>query len=174
MASSSLNFGRIAKPLRGGGGTGAVPAQTLPSSGGGPANPIARLQNEDAGWVFFFFHQSRSSRQCHSFQLPRSCELCSKSFILWSVITDCQTVTIFFVGYYSKAGILVFQRSIDGGCLLFWRFSIALVNDILSFFVFASVDFQTIMRLICSVFDFAEAEVPTNWSRKKASGYAIS
>lgn len=57
MASSSLNFGRIAKPLRGGGGTGAVSAQTLPSSGGGPANPIARLQNEDAGFVFFFFHQ---------------------------------------------------------------------------------------------------------------------
>ena len=49
VASSSLNFGRIAKPLRGGGGTGAVSAQTLPSSGGGPANPIARLQNEDAG-----------------------------------------------------------------------------------------------------------------------------
>ena len=54
VASSSLNFGRIAKPLRGGGGTGAVSTQTLPSSGGGPANPIARLQNEDAGWVVFF------------------------------------------------------------------------------------------------------------------------
>jgi len=49
VASSSLNFGRIAKPLRGGGGTVAVSAQTLPSSGGGPANPIARLQNDDAG-----------------------------------------------------------------------------------------------------------------------------
>ena len=58
VASSSLNFGRIAKPLRGGGGTGAFSAQTLPatlpSSGGGPANPIARLQNEDAGWVVTF------------------------------------------------------------------------------------------------------------------------
>ena len=60
VASSSLNFGRIAKPLRGGGGggTGAVSAPTLPttlpSSSGGPSNPIARLQNEDAGWVVIF------------------------------------------------------------------------------------------------------------------------
>ena len=51
MASSPLNFGRIAKPLRGGGGTGGVSAQPSPSSGGGPANPIARLQNEDTGCV---------------------------------------------------------------------------------------------------------------------------
>lgn len=58
VASSPLNFGRIAKPLRGGGGTGLVSAQISPSSSGGPsANPITRLQNEEAGCVViaFFF-----------------------------------------------------------------------------------------------------------------------
>jgi kinesin family member 5 len=47
--SSSLNFGRIAKPLRGGGG---VPASTpTPITGGTSASPLARLQNEDTGYV---------------------------------------------------------------------------------------------------------------------------
>jgi hypothetical protein len=48
-ASSPLSFGRIAKPLRGGGGgpttTGSAPQ---PISGGG-ANPLARLQAEETG-----------------------------------------------------------------------------------------------------------------------------
>lgn len=47
-ASSPLNFGRIAKPLRGG-GRGA-PASTLtPITSGTSANPLTRIQNEDAG-----------------------------------------------------------------------------------------------------------------------------
>ncbi|KAL4253131.1 TRAFAC class myosin-kinesin ATPase superfamily protein [Abortiporus biennis] len=58
-ASTPLNFGRIAKPLRGGGGAG--PAVTNPSpspSLGSSANPLARLQNEEgsgskrASWFF--------------------------------------------------------------------------------------------------------------------------
>lgn len=49
-SSSPLNFGRIAKPLRGGGGTGAPASIPTPiSGGGGSANPLARLQNEDGG-----------------------------------------------------------------------------------------------------------------------------
>ena len=49
----SLSFGRIAKPLRGGGGA-APAASTSPISlagaGASPSNPLARLQNED-GYV---------------------------------------------------------------------------------------------------------------------------
>ena len=48
-ASTPLSFGRIAKPLRGGGGgppaTGSAPH---PITGGG-ANPLARLQAEETG-----------------------------------------------------------------------------------------------------------------------------
>ncbi|KAJ7219319.1 kinesin heavy chain, partial [Mycena pura] len=47
-SSSPLNFGRIAKPLRGGGGSGAPGAIPTPiAGGGGSANPLTRLQNED-------------------------------------------------------------------------------------------------------------------------------
>jgi kinesin family member 5 len=51
--STSLNFGRIAKPLRGGGG--APPPPAAPSTGaafsmgGGSANPLARLQEDGNG-----------------------------------------------------------------------------------------------------------------------------
>jgi kinesin family protein 5 len=50
--ASPLTFGRIAKPLRGGGGAlpGSMP---MPLSGGGgasTANPLTRLQSEE-GWV---------------------------------------------------------------------------------------------------------------------------
>jgi kinesin family protein 5 len=49
--ASSLNFGRIAKPLRGGGAatSAAVPASSSGASysiGGGSANPLARVQEE--------------------------------------------------------------------------------------------------------------------------------
>ncbi|KAH8106973.1 kinesin heavy chain [Cristinia sonorae] len=49
--SSPLSFGRIAKPLRGGGGASVSAANTSPNPGlgGGSANPLARLQNEEAG-----------------------------------------------------------------------------------------------------------------------------
>ncbi|PBK96876.1 kinesin heavy chain [Armillaria gallica] len=49
--TSSLNFGRIAKPLRGGGGTAPPTSVPVPISGGGGsnANPLARLQNEETG-----------------------------------------------------------------------------------------------------------------------------
>jgi hypothetical protein len=54
-AGSTLNFGRIAKPLRGGGGNAAAVTAPTPISGGGgsasSANPLARLQNEE-GCVF--------------------------------------------------------------------------------------------------------------------------
>lgn len=47
-ASSSLSFGRIAKPLRGGGG--AAPSPTTASAGPSiTSNPLARIQNEEAG-----------------------------------------------------------------------------------------------------------------------------
>ncbi|KAF5391249.1 hypothetical protein D9757_001869 [Collybiopsis confluens] len=49
-ASSPLTFGRIAKPLRGGGG--AAPSANLPTSISGGANsasPLGRLQNEESG-----------------------------------------------------------------------------------------------------------------------------
>ncbi|KAG2753199.1 kinesin heavy chain [Suillus brevipes Sb2] len=49
--SSPINFGRIAKPLRGGGGSAAAPgpvATPAPVSGGAPSgNALARVQNED-------------------------------------------------------------------------------------------------------------------------------
>ncbi|KAF9075279.1 kinesin heavy chain [Rhodocollybia butyracea] len=49
VASSPLNFGRIAKPLRGGGG-GAAPSIPTPISGGGNASsPLGRLQSEESG-----------------------------------------------------------------------------------------------------------------------------
>ena len=51
--SSSLNFGRIAKPLRGGGGASASPP--TPIAGGSSASPLSRLQNEDAGYVLYAF-----------------------------------------------------------------------------------------------------------------------
>lgn len=50
--SSPLGFGRIAKPLRGGGGLAASTSVPVPIAGGGGAsnaNPLARLQNEEAG-----------------------------------------------------------------------------------------------------------------------------
>ncbi|VDB83016.1 unnamed protein product [Peniophora sp. CBMAI 1063] len=58
--TSSLSFaGRIAKPLRGGGGAAPVPSGPTPISGGGAASgsPLARLQNEEgtgkrASWFF--------------------------------------------------------------------------------------------------------------------------
>lgn len=51
--ASSLNFGRVAKPLRGGGGGGGSgigggAGMTSPS-GYSSANPLARLQGEDGG-----------------------------------------------------------------------------------------------------------------------------
>ncbi|KAJ3489070.1 hypothetical protein NLI96_g2382 [Meripilus lineatus] len=49
--SSPLSFGRIAKPLRGGGGGNALNATSSPTLGLGAssANPLARLQNEESG-----------------------------------------------------------------------------------------------------------------------------
>ncbi|KAJ7235471.1 putative kinesin-1 [Mycena haematopus] len=53
-SSSPLNFGRIAKPLRGGGGMGAPASIPTPiSGGGGSANPLTRIQAEDGGCVAF-------------------------------------------------------------------------------------------------------------------------
>ncbi|EDR14840.1 kinesin heavy chain [Laccaria bicolor S238N-H82] len=56
-ASSPLNFGRIAKPLRGGGGVAVPPSNPSPNVGGAMANPVNRLQNEEgaakrASWFF--------------------------------------------------------------------------------------------------------------------------
>ncbi|KAL5511850.1 hypothetical protein ACEPAH_5068 [Sanghuangporus vaninii] len=51
-SSSPLNFGRIAKPLRGGGGAApSVPTMSPSSSSGfsGSMNPLARVQNEESG-----------------------------------------------------------------------------------------------------------------------------
>ncbi|KAG1789886.1 kinesin heavy chain [Suillus plorans] len=49
--SSPINFGRIAKPLRGGGGSAATPGPTTApaqvSGGGTPGNALTRIQNED-------------------------------------------------------------------------------------------------------------------------------
>lgn len=49
--ASSLNFGRIAKPLRGGGGNmgGGAPGTASSSGGYSSANPLARLQGDDSG-----------------------------------------------------------------------------------------------------------------------------
>ncbi|KAF9652870.1 kinesin heavy chain [Thelephora ganbajun] len=47
-ASSPLSFGRIAKPLRGGGGPTTTSNAPQPISGGG-ANPLVRLQAEETG-----------------------------------------------------------------------------------------------------------------------------
>ncbi|KAI0328591.1 kinesin heavy chain [Cubamyces sp. BRFM 1775] len=46
---SPLSFGRIAKPLRGGGGNASAIAGTGPSPTASSANPLTRLQNEDSG-----------------------------------------------------------------------------------------------------------------------------
>lgn len=53
--TSTLSFGRIAKPLRGGGGSAAVAGITSGSTqatgGSGPSstNPLTRIQNEEGG-----------------------------------------------------------------------------------------------------------------------------
>lgn len=54
--SSPLSFGRIAKPLRGGGGANASVTSNSPNSSAssGSANPLTRLQNEEAGLVYNF------------------------------------------------------------------------------------------------------------------------
>ncbi|KAF9264665.1 kinesin heavy chain [Marasmius fiardii PR-910] len=52
VATSPLSFGRIAKPLRGGGGAASSSSVPTPISGGGnlpSASPLSRLQNEEAG-----------------------------------------------------------------------------------------------------------------------------
>ncbi|KIM49098.1 hypothetical protein M413DRAFT_59327 [Hebeloma cylindrosporum] len=51
VTSSTLNFGRIAKPLRGGGGASNISGPIAATSGGPSASPLARLQNEEAGCV---------------------------------------------------------------------------------------------------------------------------
>ncbi|KLO10673.1 kinesin-domain-containing protein [Schizopora paradoxa] len=66
-SSSPISFGRIAKPLRGGGGGGAQPTPTssAPSAFVGSSNPLARVQNEDAGSAkraSWFFSSSTTSR----------------------------------------------------------------------------------------------------------------
>ncbi|TFK76420.1 kinesin heavy chain [Pluteus cervinus] len=48
-STTPLNFGRIAKPLRGGGGGAPPAAIPSPISGGASANPLTRLQNEESG-----------------------------------------------------------------------------------------------------------------------------
>lgn len=48
VASSPLSFGRIAKPLRGGGGVSNA-SSTIPPVAASSANPLARLQNEEGG-----------------------------------------------------------------------------------------------------------------------------
>ncbi|KAJ6547612.1 kinesin heavy chain [Mycena capillaripes] len=59
-SSSPLNFGRIAKPLRGGGGMGAPASIPTPiTGGGGSANPLTRVQNEDGGYRASWFFNSR-------------------------------------------------------------------------------------------------------------------
>lgn len=63
-ASSPLSFGRIAKPLRGGGGVGASGASaTSPPLGSSSANPLTRLQNDESGSgskrASWFFNSSR-------------------------------------------------------------------------------------------------------------------
>jgi kinesin family protein 5 len=47
--SSSLNFGRIAKPLRGGGGLSNVASPVVPPVGTSSASALSRLQNEEGG-----------------------------------------------------------------------------------------------------------------------------
>ena len=47
-ASSPLSFGRIAKPLRGGGGSASTNASsTSPSVGASAASPLSRVQNDE-------------------------------------------------------------------------------------------------------------------------------
>lgn len=53
-STTSLSFGRIAKPLRGGGGAVPTTSPIAPQAGfslagGGMSNPLARVQNEEAG-----------------------------------------------------------------------------------------------------------------------------
>ena len=82
------------------------------------------------------------------------------------MVTDCQTVTIFFVRY-SKAGVLVFQRSIDGVVCFFGRLSIALCNDILSIFLYL---FPCTAKYneVCSVFEFCRSKKCRRMGREKS------
>jgi len=62
-ASSPLSFGRIAKPLRGGGGVNSSSSTTSPNPSIGSPNPLARIQNEEGGAgskrASWFFNSSR-------------------------------------------------------------------------------------------------------------------
>lgn len=55
MASNPLSFGRIAKPLRGGGGGPATAVSVPQPIGGGAANPLTRLQAEETGGGKWFY-----------------------------------------------------------------------------------------------------------------------
>ncbi|KAI0748225.1 kinesin heavy chain [Daedaleopsis nitida] len=50
-SSSSLSFGRIAKPLRGGGGSAAAANTSTGPASPSMVNPLARVQAEDSGYV---------------------------------------------------------------------------------------------------------------------------
>ncbi|KAI0341612.1 kinesin heavy chain [Trametopsis cervina] len=62
-ASSPLSFGRIAKPLRGGGGvTAPATSSTSPTLGPSSSNPLTRLQNDESSGAkraSWFFNSSR-------------------------------------------------------------------------------------------------------------------
>lgn len=60
-AASPLSFGRIAKPLRGGGGANSTGPTTSPNPSLGSPNPLARLQNEESGSkrASWFFNSAR-------------------------------------------------------------------------------------------------------------------
>lgn len=71
-STSPLTFGRIAKPLRGGGGSGNPTSVPVPiSGGGGSANPLARVQGEDAGYVLDLTYSRDANCPHHFYQTRR-------------------------------------------------------------------------------------------------------
>ncbi|KAF8495611.1 kinesin heavy chain [Gautieria morchelliformis] len=60
MASGGITFGRIAKPLRGGGGTVSAGTPASPGFAGSAASPLGRVQSEEGRYrASWFFSNSR-------------------------------------------------------------------------------------------------------------------
>ncbi|KAJ7155943.1 kinesin heavy chain [Mycena crocata] len=89
-SSSPLNFGRIAKPLRGGGGTGAPASIPTPiTGGGGSANPLTRIQNEDGGYVAYIESPSTLTDQslCTAFSVEVRLSFFYRFYIVLTHVT---------------------------------------------------------------------------------------
>lgn len=112
--TSSLSFaGRIAKPLRGGGGAAPVPSGPTPISGGGAAygSPLARLQNEE-GYVVLTLgdgnHALTNPLTLRFFSVLRSSHCPERvSRLLFAAVEGASVLTISLLSRHRQARVVV-------------------------------------------------------------------